>query len=153
MLSKQKLVGFFPKLLWWVEFCYSGAIEVSKLQREGFIWAIRPLFRVGNEAVFKDQTGNVRSSQVKADREVMSLANWSTHTPPRGVLVKMFKVPCRPNKIHSYRPSAAHMGLRPCKVMEDQRSILNRMYGRDRLRVIFQQGYLDAMQREDGRGI
>lgn len=45
------------------------------------------------------------------------------------------------------------MGLRPCKVMEDQRSILNRMHGRDRLRVIFQQGYLDAMQREDGRGI
>lgn len=50
-----------------------------------------------------------------------------------GILVKMFKGLCRPNKIHSYRPSAAHMGLRPCKMMEDQRSILNRMYGIDRL--------------------
>lgn len=69
MLSKQKLVGYFLKLLWWVEFCYSGAIEVSKLGREGFIWAIWPLFRVENEVVLKDKTGNLRSSQVKADKD------------------------------------------------------------------------------------
>lgn len=68
---------------------------------------------VGNEVVFKDQTGNIRNSQLKAAGTVGHLANRSTHTLPGSILFQMFQVPCGPNKSDLRGPDTAHMGLRP----------------------------------------
>lgn len=70
MLSKQKRVVFFLKLLRWVEFFISqSAAEAPRLGKEGSSWMIQPSFRVGDDVVLTAQTSTVRSSQVEADRK------------------------------------------------------------------------------------